>query len=256
MVDWRSTVSDYLASVSFAKLNSPDSCIATATRVNCGEIDWPTFAEEWRNGYKSFTRTLASLSKIAPGDFKNVDEHHLSSLRALLEKYGISDLWEDADVVEISRIWHSLNGWPDSSRGLKNLRDKGFIVCALSNGNQELLQDMAEYADLPWKHIFSADLFRAYKPNPEVYFRACEELNLEPEECAMVAAHLHDLRAAKECGMQTIYIERAGEEQWAAGGVSEAKKEGWVDMWVDKDENVVGGGIIELMRKFEAGRKL
>lgn len=48
----------------------------------------------------------------------------------------------------------------------------------------------------------------------------------------MVAAHLNDLRAAKDNGLKTIYVERPGEEDWSKDQVEKARREGWVDLWV------------------------
>ena len=152
-----------------------------------------------------------------PLAFKTADDHHLDSLRTLLDQSLISGLWTDEQVVQVSRIWHHLEGWPDSSRGLLALENQRFITCTLSNGNIDLLTDMAAHTDLPWTHIFSAESFGAYKPHPSVYTSACKELGLEPGQCAMVAAHLADLEAARDCGLQTIYIERAQEESCPRG---------------------------------------
>ena len=69
----------------------------------------------------------------------------------------------------------------------------------------------------------------------------------------MVAAHLGDLEAARGEGMQTIYVEREGEEAWGVEKVREARRKGWVDMWVDRDEDFVGGGLLEVVRRFEVG---
>ena len=69
----------------------------------------------------------------------------------------------------------------------------------------------------------------------------------------MVAAHLQDLEAARKEGMQTIYVEREREEAWGVEMVREAKRKGWVDMWVDREENFVGGGFMEVVRRFEVG---
>ena len=159
-------------------------------------------------------------------------------------------------MIQISRVWHYLEGWLDSSRGLMALKNQGVIICTLSNGNTELLTDMAAHADLPWTHVFSAEKFGAYKPHPSVYTSACKELGLEPGQCAMVAAHLADLEAAKNCGLQTIYIERAQEETWPADRVEGAKSKGWVDMWVRIDDDSVGGGILEVARNLEGGKRL
>ena len=132
-------------------------------------------------------------------------------------------------------------------RGLTALKDQGSVICTLSNGNVELLADMAANAELPWTHVFSAEKFGAYKPHPSVYKSACKELGLEPGECAMVAAHLGDLEAASECGLQTMYIERAQEESWPKEEIDGAKS--WVDMWVGISDDSVGGGILQVARK-------
>lgn len=136
---------------------------------------------------------------------------------------------------------------------LKNL---GFIICTLSNGNIELLTDMATHADLPWTQVFSAEKFGAYKPHPSVYTSACKELGLEPGQCAMVAAHLADLEAARECGLQTIYIERTQEESWATEKIHGAKSKGWLDMWVSLGDDSAGGGILEVAGNLEGENKL
>ena len=71
----------------------------------------------------------------------------------------------------------------------------------------------------------------------------------------MVAAHLADLDAARECGLQTIYIERTQEETWSAEKIDGAKSKGWADMWVTIDDDTVGGGILEVARNLEGEQK-
>jgi 2-haloacid dehalogenase len=107
-------------------------------------------------------------------------------------------------------------------------------TATLSNGNTALLSDLKTHANLDFTHVLSAELFGSYKPSPKVYLGAVEKLGLQPHECAMVAAHLSDLRAAKDLGLQAIYVERPGEEDWAAEDVEKASSEGWVDLWVSQ----------------------
>ena len=205
----------------------------------------------WRDSYMEFTRNHDPAST-----FISVDQHHRDSLVQLLKDNLISELWRDEEVEEISRIWHCLDGWPDSSKGIKQLNQEGFETSTLSNANVELLEDMAKHADLQWQHILSGEQFKAYKPSPQVYTGAAEKLGLPTSECAMVAAHLEDLKAAKSCGYQTIYIEREGEESWSLEDTRAAKRQCWVDMWVGLDERFDGGGIAEISRKFARGRPL
>jgi FMN phosphatase YigB (HAD superfamily) len=50
------------------------------------------------------------------------------------------------------------------------------------------------------------------KPDPRIYEKAAELMGLKVEECIMVAAHAYDTRAAKDVGMQTVYIHRTTED--------------------------------------------
>lgn len=97
-----------------------------------------------------------------------------------------------------------------------------------------LLTDLKTHGNMDFKHILSAELFGSYKPSPKVYLGAVEQLGLKPGECAMVAAHLNDLRAAKDVGLDTIYVERPDEEDWSVEHVVKARQDGWVDVWVSQ----------------------
>ena len=48
--------------------------------------------------------------------------------------------------------------------------------------------------------------------NPAVYQDAMRLLAVKPDQCAMVAAHINDLRAAAQQGMRTIYVRRPTED--------------------------------------------
>ena len=56
----------------------------------------------------------------------------------------------------------------------------------------------------------------------------------------MVAAHLNDLKAAKDNGLQTIYVERPGEEDWDGEQIDRARQEGWVDLWIGSNGGTRG----------------
>jgi 2-haloacid dehalogenase len=85
------------------------------------------------------------------------------------------------------------------------------VLSTLSNGDVACLVAMAKYGGLPWDCILCAELFRHYKPDPEVYRGAIELLGWEPEEIMLVAAHNYDLRAARSHGMRTAFVPRPRE---------------------------------------------
>jgi 2-haloacid dehalogenase len=94
--------------------------------------------------------------------------------------------------------------------GLTRLKAR-FTLCTLSNGNIGLLTDMAKRAGLPWDCILSAEVFRAYKPDPRTYLGVAQTFDAAPADVMLVAAHQDDLAAARACGLQTAYIERPRE---------------------------------------------
>lgn len=240
VVDWRSTVTTHLTKTAEETLNSPSASIPSSVRTAAASVDWGELAWQWRLSYYHFTRSYDP----SQGNFKTVDQHHLEALVHLLKKHDLDGLWDEQQLKETSMIWHFLDPWPDSANGLGMLNQK-FETATLSNGNASLLTDLAEYGKLPYKHVISAEEFKAYKPHPNVYRGAAKRLGLETSQCALIAAHLGDLKGSKECGYQTIYIERSQEEGWDQGAIEQAKEEGWVDMWVSMD----GGGFEEVARR-------
>jgi 2-haloacid dehalogenase len=243
VVDWRSSVIAALSSQAARKTKSPGwASIPEEARSQVEmlkEEDWGIFAQEWRDMYKVFCHSFV------PGvsEWKDIDTHHYDSLFELLKKWDLSGLYSEPEVRELSLVWHRLRPWEDASTGIHEL-GKRFTTSTLSNGNQELLRDLNAFGDLGFRNLISAADFKAYKPSPDVYLGAARELGVQPGEVAMVAAHLGDLRAAKACGMRTVYVERKDEEDWDPGEERYQQAKGWVDLWVSEGE----GGFLEIAR--------
>lgn len=170
-------------------------------------------------------------------DWRAVDEYRPKSLQKLLQQHDMP-IFDDAQLKEISLVWQRLTPWPDTCEGLK-LLNKQYSTASLSNCYQKSLESLVEYSSLPFTRVLSADLFGSYKPYPEVYLRGAEEMDVRPEECALVAAHLSDLEGAKSCGFRTIYVERPLEEK-----NPELRDEGIPDLVVKEGD----GGFIALAK--------
>ncbi|KAF2102054.1 haloacid dehalogenase [Rhizodiscina lignyota] len=231
-VDWRGTVTRGLEDASSKALNAATSSIPSAVRMKASNMtvgDWGTFAQKWRTTYKVFTKKLAANPDIP---YKNVDQHHYDSLLELLQEHALEGLWTPDELHDLSLIWHRLDPWSDSVRGIAEM-NKLFYTCTLSNGNTSLLEDLRTHSRIPFTHIISAEMFNSYKPSPTVYLGGAEKMGLKPNECAMVAAHLYDLKAAKALGFAAVYVWRPQEEDMPADQVEQARKDGWVDVWVE-----------------------
>ncbi|HRI18780.1 MAG TPA: haloacid dehalogenase type II [Burkholderiaceae bacterium] len=167
------------------------------------QIDADAFALAWRAGYQP------AMQRVRSGEvgWTTIDALNRRILDdELLPRFGLTQL-DEAARAHLNRVWHRLDPWPDVVAGLTRLK-KRFTICTLSNGNLALLAAMAKHAALPWDLILSAEVFRAYKPQPEAYLGVAQVFGVAPGEVMLVAAHQDDLAAARACGLATAYVER------------------------------------------------
>ncbi|WMS41530.1 haloacid dehalogenase type II [Acuticoccus sp. MNP-M23] len=180
LVDWRTSVADQMA---------PFTDQGAA------------FADAWRGRYQPSMEAVRSGARA----FVPLDTLHRESLDATLDDFGISA--SDDERRGMTLFWHRLSPWADVTEGLAMLGER-FVLAPHSNGNVRLMVDLARHNGWRWDAIMGAETTGHYKPQPESYLRAAALLMLQPEECAMVAAHNSDLAAARACGFRTMFIPR------------------------------------------------
>ncbi len=166
------------------------------------QVDWAAFSDEWRGQYRPNMQRV--MRQELP--WTNLDGLHRMALDESLKKFGVTSLSED-EKIHLNKVWHRLQPWPDAIAGLTRLKQH-YILGTLSNGNVGLLVDMAKYSNLPWDVIFSAELVKAYKPDPRAYQMTYELLNLQPQQVMLVAAHPDDLHAAQKVGLKAGFVPR------------------------------------------------
>jgi 2-haloacid dehalogenase len=166
------------------------------------QVDGDAFALAWRSGYKP------AMARVMSGElgWTLIDDLHRGILDEILPSFGLGALDEPARV-HLNRVWHRLAPWPDAVAGLQRLKRR-YLLCSLSNGNIGLLTRMAKRAGLPWDCVLSAEVFRAYKPDPRTYLGVAKVFDVAPRQVMLVAAHHEDLAAARACGLRTAYVER------------------------------------------------
>ena len=165
-------------------------------------VDGDAFALAWRAGY------VPAMQRVRSGElgWTRIDDLHRLILETLLPTFGLSHLSE-AERQHLNLAWHRLDPWPDVVAGMQRLKTQ-YTLCTLSNGNLGLLTALSKHGHLPWDCLLSAEVFRAYKPDPATYLGVADVFNVKPVQTALVAAHHDDLAAARACGLVTAYIER------------------------------------------------
>lgn len=176
--------------------------IAREIRAAYPNVDADAFALAWRAGYQP------AMRRVMAGElpWMLIDDLHRMILDEVLLQFGLAHLSAQARA-DLNRVWHRLDPWPDVVQGLARLKKK-YLICTLSNGNLHLLTRLSKRAGLPWDCILSAEVFRAYKPDPRTYLGVAQTFDAPPAQVMLVAAHHEDLEGARACGLRTAYIER------------------------------------------------
>ena len=138
--------------------------------------------------------------------FVPLDQLHRENLDQTLMEFSLTNASE-AEIANLNLAWHRLDPWPDVVPGLQKLK-RGYQIGTLSNGNIDLIKNMARHAGLPWDAILGAEVARAYKPQPQAYLGSAAALGFEPSQCMLVAAHNNDLEAALQVGFKTAFVAR------------------------------------------------
>lgn len=204
------TVVDYVDTVTkalrreIASTTIADPQLLEALRM---QYDWRHFTITWRQGYKDETSRLAAIGNP---DKITVDQMHLTALNRLIASLPVPEQHQigNFSVNEASRAlnqawnadvrkrlnftWHLLEPWSDTVEALQTLKSH-VKIGTLTNGNLNLMVDMAKHGRLPWDFLMTADLLGSFKPDPEMYDKSMRLLEIQPHDAGkacMVAAHV------------------------------------------------------------------
>jgi len=148
--------------------------------------------------------------------FRRYPDNNITSL-----ELWRTQLWRDALpyhykhlAEEIYPLWLQLRYrylviQPDYIQMLKSFREASFLLGLITNGPsnaqwEKIAKTKANKyfdcilvsGDLPWG-----------KPNPNIFYRACDCLNVEPEDCAMIGDKLDtDIKVCEEYFKFSLYI--------------------------------------------------
>ena len=227
-LDWHSSI---VRALPANNLLLPSSCDLQVEQEHL--TPQSQFALRWRQGF--FDEIHARFER-GEGQ-EDIDVTHLRVLDRLLLDAQPADeeaqgTWSESQRRDAVDAWHDMRAWPDVGPALQRLRRTGYRVFVLANGTTKLQLDLVRSSGLEFDMLFSSQLLGLTKPDDRIYERALELVGggrLTGEECVMVAAHAYDLRAAREVGMRTVYIERWTEDGREDMGLVKEEFDGFVD---------------------------
>jgi 2-haloacid dehalogenase len=166
----------------------------------------------WRSRSLMYTMIANFVDAYQPFYEMNRD-----ALTYALAAYGVDVSTEERD--EILAVYHELDVFEDVRSGMEQLRDAGYPLYVVSNGNPEMLASMVDHAGIGdlLEDTVSADEVETFKPHPEIYRHAAARTGTPVDEVVHVSAGQFDIAGAVHAGMQGAWLNREGRPQEVFG---------------------------------------
>jgi len=84
-----------------------------------------------------------------------------------------------ADRECLVAAWDGISPWPEARDVVAEVKERGFETAILSNGDQDMLDALAQGFGDDLDHVLSSETAGAYKPDPSVYELPTRLLNVE-----------------------------------------------------------------------------
>ena len=169
-----------------------------------------------KNGFKSDEmanlfrkKSLEIITSQGDKELVNFDTAHRMALEQILNEKKIRLDKEDIKFLSYETP-ANLKVWKDFLIPFEELRKKVLCVSFTLLSNRLVFLN-SKANKINWDLILSCETLEVYKPNINAYLKTAKMLQLNPEECVMVACHSFDLNAAKKAGFNTIFVKRINE---------------------------------------------
>jgi 2-haloalkanoic acid dehalogenase type II len=100
--------------------------------------------------------------------------------------------------------------WPEAASVLGKLHDAGIALGAVTNCSEVLGRLAADRVPVPLDVVVTAERAGYYKPDPQPYQLALEEIGVVAERCLFVAGSAYDLFGAARVGLPAWWHNRIG----------------------------------------------
>ena len=117
----------------------------------------------------------------------------------------------DALAERLVAAWDALAPWPEANATLAALKDRGYAIALLSNGDEAMLRAGCARFDVAFDHVFASEQAGFYKPHPAIYAMPLTRLGLAASDVLHVAGSGNDAAGAKVAGLRCAWSNRAGE---------------------------------------------
>ncbi|RDY70427.1 haloacid dehalogenase type II [Halobacillus trueperi] len=171
----------------------------------------PKVSEEWRSRQVHYFLVRQLIQGYKP--FTDITRW------ALLDALAYSNVDVKPDVVDdLMHEYEQLQPYDEVPSLKQNHQDKTFTI--FSNGTRSMLEPLLENNQLKEDfNLLSADDVEVYKPHPNAYSYAHEQLGFEKEEILFFSSNPWDITGAASYGFHTAWVNRK-QQKWPELGIN------------------------------------
>jgi 2-haloacid dehalogenase len=113
-------------------------------------------------------------------------------------------------AADLAARYGELKPWPEVREVLGALRRDGVALGVVTNCSEELGAKAVACIGVEFEVVVTAERAGYYKPDPQPYQIALDELHVAPNRCLFVAGSPYDLFGTGKVGLPTYWHDRLG----------------------------------------------
>ncbi len=164
-----------------------------------------TVSTLWRTKQLEYTWLRSLMQR-----YVNFSQVTRDALDYALESHGIADESLRQDLLN---AYQQLSCYPEVPETLQKLKQQGLGTAILSNGSFEMLEAGVRNSGLEelLDGVFSVETIRIFKPDPQVYQLAVDQLGCDPQEILFFSSNAWDVSGSATFGFQAVWVNRFGQ---------------------------------------------
>ncbi|MBS5938579.1 HAD family phosphatase [Clostridium sp.] len=166
------------------------------------------YLKVWKNVFKKYGYKMTKdiYSQVIATGRENVKKVFL---REFGEKLPIEKMYVEKDLAlkeEIEKCVYIKEGAVEI---LTHLKSKNYKVALATSSDRERMNKQLEKANIRkyFDEIVCKDEVEKTKPNPEIYLKVANKLNVNPKNCLVIEDSLAGVKAAYKANMKVLHVE-------------------------------------------------
>ena len=156
--------------------------------------------------------TLLQYSLVETLSGKHQDFSKIAKATFKMTAAKFKKVFAEDEIDNILSLITKLPAHSDVTKSLASLKNQNYTLVALTNGNAQVAKEQLAFAEIAmyFDRIFSVDEVAAFKPSAKPYQYVLSEMQIDPADALLVAAHGWDITGAQRARLKTAFIGREG----------------------------------------------